>query len=42
MGYIAIQMLIRLIDHEPLEDRVRKIPTELVERTSCRPWAGRS
>jgi len=42
MGYIAVQMLVRLIDHEPLEDRVRKIPTELVERTSCRPWAGRS
>jgi DNA-binding LacI/PurR family transcriptional regulator len=40
MGYIAVQMLAKLIDKEPLVERVHKMPTELVERTSCRPWMG--
>ncbi len=40
MGYIAVQMLAKLIDKEPLVERVHKMPTELVERTSCRPWTG--
>lgn len=37
MGYVAVQMLVRLIDEEPLLDRVHKMQTRLVERTSCGP-----
>ncbi len=40
MGYIAVQMLIKLIDHEPLENLIYKMPTKLVERSSCRAWTG--
>jgi len=40
MGYIAVQMLTRLIDREPLEDHVYRMPTELVIRTSCQPPPG--
>ncbi|MGB7875633.1 MAG: LacI family DNA-binding transcriptional regulator [Anaerolineales bacterium] len=36
MGYIAIQMLIKLINKEPLDEQVHKMPTKLVERSSCR------
>ena len=42
MGYVAVQMLIKLIGNEPLEVQVHKIPTRLVERTSCRALAGAS
>jgi LacI family transcriptional regulator len=35
MGYIAVQMLIKLIDDQPLDESVYKMPTKLVERTSC-------
>ena len=40
MGYIAIQMLIKLVNDEPLEEHIHKMPTKLVERSSCRAWAG--
>ena len=40
MGYVAIQMLIKLVDNEPLEDQVYKMPTKLVERSSCRALTG--
>jgi LacI family transcriptional regulator len=40
MGYLAVQMLTRLIDREPLEDRVHRMPTELVIRSSCQPPSG--
>jgi len=36
MGYIAIQMLVKLINKEPLEKQVHKMHTKLVERSSCR------
>ena len=36
MGYIAIQMLIKLINNEPLDVQVHKMSTRLVERSSCR------
>ena len=36
MGYVAIQMLIKLINNETLEVQVHKMPTKLVERISCR------
>lgn len=35
MGYIATQMLIRLINGEQLEEKTHKMPTQLIERTSC-------
>ena len=35
MGYIAVQMLIKLINGESLELEIHKMPTKLVERTSC-------
>jgi LacI family transcriptional regulator len=35
MGYIAVQMLIKLIDGAQLDEPVYKMPTKLVERTSC-------
>jgi LacI family transcriptional regulator len=37
MGYIATQMLIRLINGPPLDDQTYKMQTQLVVRTSCRP-----
>ena len=36
MGYVAIQMLIKLINNEPHDGQVHRIPTKLVERSSCR------
>jgi LacI family transcriptional regulator len=35
MGYVAIQMLIKLINNEPLEEEVHKMQTRLIVRTSC-------
>jgi LacI family transcriptional regulator len=35
MGYVAVQMLIKLINGETLELEVHKMKTKLVERTSC-------
>ena len=35
MGYIATQMLIKMVNREPLDVQVHKMPTRLVERTSC-------
>jgi LacI family transcriptional regulator len=40
MGYVAVQMLIRMINGESLDGQVQKIPTRLVERASCRALAG--
>lgn len=36
MGFIATQMLIKLINHEPLEAQTYKVKTQLVIRKSCR------
>ena len=36
MGYIATQILIKMVNNEPLDVQVHKMPTRLVERTSCR------
>ena len=36
MGYVAVQMVIKLINDKPLDEPVHKIPTKLVERNSCR------
>jgi Transcriptional regulators len=36
MGYLATEMLIKLINHEELESDILKIPTELIVRSSCR------
>jgi len=36
MGYLATQMLIKLVNGEQLESKVQKMPTKLVERKSCR------
>jgi len=35
MGYVAVQMLIKLINGEPLGLEIHKMQTKLVERTSC-------
>jgi LacI family transcriptional regulator len=35
MGYVAVQMLIKLINGETLELEIHKMQTKLVERTSC-------
>jgi LacI family transcriptional regulator len=35
MGYVATQMLIQLINRQPLEEPVYKMPTQLVTRNSC-------
>lgn len=37
MGYIATQMLIKLIDQESLESYTYKMQTQLVVRSSCQP-----
>ncbi|HJS19700.1 MAG TPA: LacI family DNA-binding transcriptional regulator [Anaerolineales bacterium] len=37
MGYVATQMLIRLIKGIPLEDQTYRMQTRLVIRSSCRP-----
>jgi LacI family transcriptional regulator len=36
MGYIATQMLIKLIHGEQLEEKIHKIETKLILRNSCR------
>ena len=36
MGYIATQMLMKLVNNEPLEKHVHKLPTRLIVRESCR------
>jgi LacI family transcriptional regulator len=42
MGSVAVQMLIKMINDEPLETEVYKLQTRLVERSSCRaPAAAR-
>jgi LacI family transcriptional regulator len=35
MGFVATQMLIRLINEEPLENQTYRMQTQLVVRTSC-------
>jgi LacI family transcriptional regulator len=40
MGYVAVQMLIRMVNGDSLDGQVHKIPTRLVERTSCRALTG--
>lgn len=40
MGHVAIEMLIDLIEGEPLENDLYKMPTQLVVRDSCRAIAG--
>jgi LacI family transcriptional regulator len=40
MGYVAIQMLIKLINHETLDEQIHKMSTKLVVRSSCRALAG--
>jgi len=35
MGYIATQMLIKLVNKESLSEQIHKMPTKLVERSSC-------
>lgn len=36
MGYIATQMLIKMVNKEALDVHVHKVPTQLVKRGSCR------
>jgi LacI family transcriptional regulator len=36
MGFVATEMLISLIEGEILESNLRKIPTKLIIRDSCR------
>jgi len=36
MGYIAVEMIVKLVNGETLESDLHKIPTELVVRESCR------
>jgi LacI family transcriptional regulator len=40
MGYVATEMLIGLIQGEPLESDLYKMPTQLVVRDSCQAAAG--
>ena len=40
MGYVATQMLIKLINGAPLEEQTYRMQTRLVVRTSCREAAG--
>ncbi len=37
MGYIATQMLIKLIENQPVESQIYKMPTKLIIRNSCGP-----
>jgi LacI family transcriptional regulator len=39
MGFVATQMLIKLINGEPLEPQTYKMQTQLVIRTSCAPYS---
>lgn len=36
MGYVATQMLLKMVNNEPLEVEVHKMSTQLVKRSSCR------
>jgi DNA-binding LacI/PurR family transcriptional regulator len=36
MGFVATQMLIRLINGKPLENQIYKMQTQLVVRNSCK------
>jgi DNA-binding LacI/PurR family transcriptional regulator len=36
MGFVATQMLIKLINQEPLDVQIYKMKTQLVVRGSCR------
>ena len=38
MGYVAIQMLIKLINNEKIDVQVYKMQTKLVERNSCKAY----
>ncbi|NMC13894.1 MAG: LacI family transcriptional regulator [Chloroflexi bacterium] len=40
MGYVATQMLIKVINEIPLEDQTLRIKTQLVVRNSCRRYSG--
>lgn len=40
MGYVATQMLIRIINGVPLDGQTYKMQTQLVIRTSCRAFVG--
>jgi len=40
MGYVAMQMLLKLINNEALDEPIHKMPTKLVIRSSCRALAG--
>jgi LacI family transcriptional regulator len=40
MGYVATEMLIGLIQGEPLDNNLYQVRTELVVRDSCRAWSG--
>ncbi len=40
MGYVAVQMLIQLINEEPMDVHVHKMSTKLVVRSSCRALTG--
>jgi LacI family transcriptional regulator len=39
MGFVATQMLIKLINGEPLESPTYQMQTQLVIRTSCQPYS---
>jgi LacI family transcriptional regulator len=41
MGYVATEMLIVLIQGEPLENDLYKVPTQLIVRDSCQPLRAR-
>jgi len=36
MGYVATQMLIKLVNNEPLKPQIHKMPMKLIIRNSCR------
>jgi LacI family transcriptional regulator len=38
MGELAVELLIQLIEGQPVEHRVRTVPTSLVVRHSCGAW----
>jgi len=40
MGKVGVQMLIKLINHEPLGEQIHKMQTKLVVRNSCRTLGG--
>lgn len=42
MGYVATQMLIKLINGVPLDDRTYRMQTRLVIRSSCKEYMGTS